>query len=512
MHKRISGWFIGSLAIIVLFIIILAINWEWFPIFLDLYYHASVMMGFEQAGGITLHDFWEYAPVGRPHLYPPLLHVIMLGLLKLGISPINIMRIVSVSTFPLVLFTIWYIVKSFYSERQAFFTVLCASIPYTFFLTLVNAVPASLALIILLLLFYSIEKKKVFAGILLLGLSFFTHAAFPWISIIAIVSYGLFNRGNIKSIMLIVVGGTLVGSPWIIHMFNNKYYFLAVSSYENRFLEVNLFIYILAIVGIFLSIKKKGKFIFPLVLLLAMLPMLINYRYRFLCGQGLLPLSLLAGLGLDGFYQRMGHFAKNKRLNLPNLQLLIALLIFYILTFFTPTLSYNGEKIDFKWGDSTLTNLTHIRKIDLRGNELTIYSEKYINELVNIIKANTDPDGIIYCNYSYAGGMLSALSGRAASSGMLREIKAPQDFNPILCAALIIWIKELEDANQKNINLVANKLKLRKVDETDIAYIYKNLNRTAKIEITQAFVKTPILFLVLLVWSFLVIYYWNRKN
>jgi len=42
-----------------IFLAILIAKWQSFPIFVDLYYHASCMLGFEKAGGVSLHDFWD---------------------------------------------------------------------------------------------------------------------------------------------------------------------------------------------------------------------------------------------------------------------------------------------------------------------------------------------------------------------------------------------------------------------------------------------------------------------
>ena len=155
-----SGWRCGILGIIALFMALLIIRWQTLPIFLDIYYHAGCMTGFRDAGGIVLHDFWEYAPIGRPHLYPPLFHLILLGLSKSGLPTLFILRFVSAAIYPLFLLTISWVVSRLYNDRCAFFTVLAATLPYTFLLNIVTAIPSSIALIILVLLFYAIETKR----------------------------------------------------------------------------------------------------------------------------------------------------------------------------------------------------------------------------------------------------------------------------------------------------------------------------------------------------------------
>ena len=162
--RKISGWRYAILGIITLFTVLLIMRWQSLPVFLDSYYHSSCMTGFKDAGGIVLHDFWEYAPTGRPHLYPPLFHVILLGLSALGVPVLTIMRLACVVIYPLVLFTISWVVTKLYNDRSAFFTVLAASLPYTFFLNTITAIPSSISMIILVLLFYTVETRKTICG------------------------------------------------------------------------------------------------------------------------------------------------------------------------------------------------------------------------------------------------------------------------------------------------------------------------------------------------------------
>jgi hypothetical protein len=468
------------------------------------------MMGFEQAGGVVLYDFWEYAPLGRPHLYPPLLHVIMLGLYKLGLSVINVTRLVSVVTYPAFLLVLWWVIKQLYSERQAFFTLLAATIPYTFLLSSVNAIPATLSLIILMLLFYTVEKKKILAGVLLLGISFYTHGAFAWIIILALFIYGLLNSQVIRPVLIIISGGLVLGLPWLIHLVVHRGYLLIGRSYENRLTEFNILIYICALLGLFKASKEKRRYCFPIALLIAMLPMLIHYRYRFLCGQGLLPFIILAGMGIDGSYQKTEAFLEKRRSRRIYLILLPAL-FFFLLTFISPVI-YQGEGRGFDIRGSSFTNLVPGYRSALRPHELTIYSSRFTEELVDVIKSNTGEDDIIYCNYNYTGGMLSALSGRATSSGMLYESRLSRNFDPLMAASLIVWIKNPQGGPDPALEIVVDKLNFKKLKETDIAYIYKNPLASARRNIIRASVSYRWSFLALFIWAALLLWSFNKRR
>ena len=499
MDRRISGWTVAALGMISFFLIWLITMWDCFPMFLDLYYHASCMVGFDQAGGLALHDFWGYAPVGRPHLYPPLLPILMLAFYKIGISALSVTRIFSVTIFPCVLISIWWVCRQFYGERKAFFILAAATLPYTFFLTSVNAIPASLAVIILMFLFYAVEKKRILAGTLLLGMSFYVHGGLPWITILALALYSALNRDKIKIVLIIILGGILLGSPWLIHLLRNKDYFTVIRARENRYFEGNPVLYIFTVFGILQALKNKRKYCFPLALLAAMLPMLINYRYRFLCGQGLLPVVMLAGIGIEKCYVGADRFLK-EHLNRSAYRLALPIVILYLLTFFSPTIFWDTEKISFAARGSTLVNLIPGYKQGLRANEATLYSKKFAGEVVEAIKENTEPDDIIYCNYPYVGGMFYALSGRVTSSGMLREIKPTYRVNPILSASLIIWIKHPEGIFDPKLKSLIKSLRLKEVKDAAIAHIYRNPFPVAKRKIVRALIPSALLFIIIFAW------------
>ena len=107
--------------------------WHNYPVHMDTYYHMGVTSGFSSAGGVALHSFWEFAPGGRPHLYPPLLHIIMFAVSGGGVSILGAGRIVSFFAFPLMLLTNWYAMRRLFSTRAAFYTLVLLSSCYLLF-------------------------------------------------------------------------------------------------------------------------------------------------------------------------------------------------------------------------------------------------------------------------------------------------------------------------------------------------------------------------------------------
>ncbi len=71
---KLSLFFIGTI------FLVLAINKERLIDFgdpSDHFYHMAVAQKILERGTIPLWDDWEFAPMGRPHLYPPLLHLLI---------------------------------------------------------------------------------------------------------------------------------------------------------------------------------------------------------------------------------------------------------------------------------------------------------------------------------------------------------------------------------------------------------------------------------------------------
>src|SRR3989338_10814800 len=90
------GWGLATIGLIGLVTIGIGLGWDTYPRFLDSYYHLAVIQGFRQHGGVALHAFWESAPAGRPHLYPPLFHLLWWPVAALVREPITVARCWSV--------------------------------------------------------------------------------------------------------------------------------------------------------------------------------------------------------------------------------------------------------------------------------------------------------------------------------------------------------------------------------------------------------------------------------
>src|SRR3989338_8001929 len=261
MRTKEPSWDLYSAAILAAFSFFQVMQWPLLPKFLDIYYHLFVMKGFAEAGGYVTSSFWEYAPVGRPHLYPPFLHLVMLGFYKLGLSEMTIARFVECALFPAVLVVQWAVLKRLFNSRIAFFVTVIFSSVYSLTLATEILSPFSLASLVGLLALLSLEKGKVLLSGLLLALSFYTHTWMAWILLLAVLSYCLLNSEKRKAAALVSLMALALAMPFLIFQFSNRAFFSFAKVNENLLIEVDPSLYLLAIYGAVVAFRKKGTYL-----------------------------------------------------------------------------------------------------------------------------------------------------------------------------------------------------------------------------------------------------------
>ncbi len=504
--------------LLIFFIALLSLfNWQRLPFFLDIYYHLNVMRGFDTAGGIVTHDFWELAPIGYAHLYPPLFHILLLIPYKLGLNLLFIARLFSAISFILTLTALYFTVNCLYSKRLAFFVTMAASIPYTLFLKASITVPANLALIFILLAFLAMEKERRLAASLFLSASFYSHLGLPWMGVLTFLIYGLLNKAMIKSILHLLSLAFLFSSPMLFRILTNLDKFesvLGLKVGESSLVEFYPLLYLFALIGL-LKLKAQkigGRSLFFIALFIGLLPMTIKYRFRLISAEGLLPIVFFAGMGLERCYGFLKEFLKSKKIR-PALAGLYLCFFFILINFFCPTISiyqtaitpHQKEGLRVYLRDSTIANLIPLYKIHFRPLEVCLYN-KEISKILEIINDNTKEGDIIYSNYTYFAGLFSAFSGRANSLRSFYEVKAPPYLtNKIRAAKMMIWLKDPMAGSNGVLKTYIDKYKFKKITETDLAIIL--LNQSApKSKPVKPVVSTRLAFLLLSLVSFLICY------
>ncbi len=459
-----------SYCLIGLFVILLILRWKWMPTFIDIYYHLLAVLNFNRCAGIPAISLWEYAPYGRPHLYPPLLHILMLIVFKANANILTTARIFEFLVFPSMLCMIFITIKSIFNCRLAFWSVLIASSMYSFYLSSVDFLAASLAFCLGLLVFYSLERKRIIAASIFMALAFYSHVSISFFFLVALIIYGVMLKEQLRNVLKIALVSLFLYLPLLIHQLRHLAFFDPHRVREGFPFELNICVYSLASIGTFLAIRKKKKFLFFIALVLAGV-VFLPLRYRILSGQGMIGIIFLAALTLDFFYDKF--INKDSKISQMLRSLIYVVIVFSIIFLISPTVSIQGSDAKFNLVGSTYINIIPSQEVRERTNELSIYLPKAFSPVIKVVKEQTESHELIASNFEYIAGFISVFSQRATTSAMLPEIRPFRDINPFRHAKLIIWLKDPERMLLEPERLI-KALELIKVAETDIFFIYKN--------------------------------------
>ena len=150
----------------------------------DSYYHYSIAKVMQQKGVITWEPFPEN---GRPHLYPPGYHLLLIFISLFGISLATAVKYLLPIIFSLTLFLVYWLVKKYSSKEQALITS---------FLLAINPVlitesfgsPQAIAFPLFLVSIHYLFSKKYLKSGLVMGLSsLFSPMGFVYFSIPLII-------------------------------------------------------------------------------------------------------------------------------------------------------------------------------------------------------------------------------------------------------------------------------------------------------------------------------------
>ena len=475
MNGRLTGWDRAAWCLIATHVVLLLSHWPALPFFVDIYYHLNVLSGFREAGGIVLHDVWEFAPAGRPHLYPPALHVALLGLDWLHLAPITLARLATVLPYPALLLCGWWFAREWLGSSAAYWTTVCALTPFSYLLVACNTVAASWALVLWLLGLIAVRRQALTAFILSSALVFYTHLGTPWLMV---CSWLLLARCHRPSRKVLGVGSavtSVLALPWLLHLAVHHRAFGPMSTMENAYPELPLLLYGLAAWGAmrgWRTLRPEARCA-SFSLMLSLAPLLLHYRFRFWSGQGLLGITLFAGVGLAAAAAWVERVCRERWKIAPTL---IPLLMTAVLFMGNPTAFIQAGGTFLALGDSSLTNLALGRERVTRSNAQPFYYPQLIDPLVQFIDEQTQADEIIGCNLPYTCGLVAALSGRAMATGMLSEVRdtAGSVQQALGHAQLIVWFKVPPTPGLAPLQTLRQEWHLALVRETEMAYLFRN--------------------------------------
>jgi len=501
-NKSEPHWDFYAVTILVSFSVLQIVHWPLLPLFMDIYYHLHTAWGFIQAGGYSGWDFWQYAPVGRPHIYPPFFHIILAFLLKLGINKIILAKCLEMVMPILFLNTLWFFIRRHFGERLAALVLVMLSSSFSAYLSLINHLPATLALVFGILAIDQLFNGKLWRSALLLALGFYTHIAVSWFFAIALILLALFDARNRKLGFKIVLIALVLSLPILLRQLAVLRFVLSFDLREKYFCEFKTIDYLLALAGAGICWRLKGKYLLFLSLFLAGF-LFLTHPYRFFSAEGFFPIVFLSAVSLNQVYEN----SKKQKVWVRSLP--PAIIIFVLL--FSPTLlmekQEGADRISFKiyTFDSVLVDML-FPEHNKRITSSTLWYPKEYLWAVNLIQQNSTNHEIIYTTLPNVGVALAALSERATANALLPDIAPARLTNPLLAAKIIILLKD--DNLDKTLELI-NKNHLVKIGENKIFMLYLNPVAAANMEVKRAAVP---FWIILLIGTAAVFLFWRHRS
>lgn len=493
------SWDFYSKLIILIYCLLQILRWPLLPTFMDIYYHLLTAWGFIQAGGYSGWDFWQYAPIGRLHIYPPVLHIILAFFIKLGMNKIILVKLLEAITPTIFLIVLWIFISKNYSERLAFFVLLATSSSFSFFISLLNHIPATLSIIFGFLAFDRLFKYQILRSIILLTLCFYTHIGVSWFFILSFMLYGLFNQEFRKVNMRIFISTLILSFPILFKQWQGLKLISLSGISERYFCEFKTLDYALALLGLYLVFKMPKIYRLFLALFFASF-IFLPYPYRFFSAQGFLPIILLSAVALENIFNRL----KDRRLYL---KFAIFFLGGYIL-FFSPTVAMEKiqDKIIYKiyLGDSAFVNMILPLHNERTTSRSLWFPVEYLSAAEAIQKNSQDSD-IIYSNLHLVGVTLASISERATANALFPEIGASGKFNPFVVSKIVILTK---DVPESQLNLFVDKYEFIKIGENKLFNFYKNPHSYTKFSKNKASLPFWLISVIGLIGAFL---FWRQK-
>ena len=439
-------------------------RWPAFPLVLDPYYHLMIARQIADAGGPIAYEWWEHAPVGRPHLYPPVLHILLALLLKAGVGPVAALRAASVFLPVALMASLYAASRRLAGAGTALAVLAAACTPFIFHLHCAITLAATLGMIELLWLFVALEEGRPAAAGALAALLGYTHLGLPGMALITVIAQA-WMRGPVAWRRAAQAGwGWLLPMPWWLHVLRAQPGLHVTARWENTQVELLPVLLAAALLGLWTSWRKKGPLSWFVACWAGFLALAPRHAFRWLDGEGMLPLILLAGVGITQAAEWFAGRSRGRRLALGGCLAAAAVLL-------GPTLVRTGEAWQLRWPDSAPWHLLGAPRVAAKELDATFVAPP-MEELVALVERETQPNEILWSNAPYAVGLVAALARRPMSSAMFNEVGPSQAFDPIAAAHLVVFFKVGSVPGWVRLADL-RRYRLTQVADTELAALYR---------------------------------------
>lgn len=377
------------------------------PFVSDTWYHLAIAKQISLRGALPAWVDWDYAPVGRPHLYPPLIHVLLAGLAQLTGSLLVAGRVLAVVFLPASFLSCWFAARWVFGPRAALAAVLLLSLDVGHALVELLYIPSCVVNLLSPLLIVTVLTRRTWPSIVLLTLMLYAHIAIPYLTVLGLWLFAWkypCYRGEVVKVTGVAV---LWASPWLARALLEREWVAGAAmggglpmGLLKRILSLQMFNLVLigcGLWGLFRLRKSRAQEAIIRWMLLGMLPLLFSYGGRFTMHSA--PLwALSASTVIVGLLPAWATWRRAAALTAATLLPSPALM--------------------------PLTAVHAMVMLLVKGRPLMADDKKKTEallpdcyEAVRWVEARTPPRGLVHTNKEWIGDMIPLLSDRRSDFG-----------------------------------------------------------------------------------------------
>ncbi|MEK7795009.1 MAG: hypothetical protein AAB353_10790 [Candidatus Hydrogenedentota bacterium] len=196
------------------------------PIPPDSYYHIAIARMILEQGAIPTWDDTFYAPIGRPHLYPPVFHILIAALsLPFGGDVFAGYNLIHALLAPMVVLTAWYVARWLFDARRAFASMLISGAAFDMMGHAYMTTPSTLATNLSLLALVTFLARRVVLTALLSVVMLYLHSGIPPLFLLGLGLFSLHRREYLRQYLFILALSLTCYSPWAFRMLAHAEWF-----------------------------------------------------------------------------------------------------------------------------------------------------------------------------------------------------------------------------------------------------------------------------------------------
>lgn len=414
-----------------------------FPVPPDSYYHLMVAREVYETHSVPLWNTWEWAPLGRPHLYPPLYHIMLaIGAIPFQGDLLAAFRNLQPAMLPFAHFTTWYLARWLFGSRRALIALLIVGMDPVLVSSSALGMPGVLVTSWISLLVVFFLAGRWILACAMLALAFYTHLGIPALALIGLGAFCLLQKRYLTRYIAMTAVAAALAIPWFVRLYVFRDWFThpldqglygIIEPWKLPFIKlawlqmINVFVVLLLILALPRIRWRESRNQVLLCLLLGFLPMLFSYGGRYYI-HTIHLWAIFAALPFIGFlgepwrWRQVGALA------------LLALCP-------TPSLIGHGTPylpgvypMPSAWIVGPVVAAGGLRYLD-GGGRLGFASLDECREVSEEIRAKTEPDQIVYLTWDRDLGVaIGFFTGHPIDTGAWEETMPDE-----LSRTLIRW-------------------------------------------------------------------------